>query len=134
MQSNNQYRLYIGRYTRIPHETYSYFNPQSGYLLLFTNQDPGDGFRMVPPANESRLTQEERRWLRMSKMEVNRVAMEENREDYQTVISAFLDAFERECEIEKKKLKGGEPKKNAEQQEAGNTGQREPGADTSQSG
>lgn len=134
MQSNNQYRLYIGRYTRILHETYSYFNPQSGYLLLFTNQDPGDGFRMVPPANESRLTQEERRWLRMSKMAVNRVAMEENREDYQAVMSAFLDVFERECEIEKKKLKGGEPKENAKQQEAGNTGQREPGADNSQSG
>ena len=108
MPENHRYKLYIGRYTVLPEDHgYSYFSPASGYLLLYTADPPGGDFREVPPANEYRLAPDERQWLRASRFEVNRLAMERGREDYCRVLSAFLEAFDDECRSALEQQKGG---------------------------
>lgn len=102
----SKFQLNIGRYKELPKEKYTFYSPESGYMLVFTDKDI-DGFIKVAEEKENRLTADERAWLRKSKTETIKSALKNNQKEYTEVLNNFLDKFEDEL---KKEVENGKAK------------------------
>ena len=99
-----KYSLYIGKFQKLPEEVkYSYYSPKSGYLLAYRDKEI-KGLKKVPVENETRLTSEEKVWLRQCKMTVAVKTHQDHEEEYAKQLNSFLDELEKE-------LKSGSEKK-----------------------
>lgn len=102
----DKYTLYIGSYKELSDEIeYSYYSTESKYMLAYHNK-PIDCMQAVPLEKQSRLTQEEKAWLFMTKQTVNMKAQTENLADITDKLQGFLSVFEKELKAETKKSKG----------------------------
>lgn len=101
-----KYNLYIGPYKELPDEVeYSYYSVDSKYMLVY-HHEPIENMQTVPLEKQSRLTQEEKAWLFMTKQTVNMMHETENLSEITASLTDFLKFFEEELKSEKEKIKG----------------------------
>ncbi len=93
-----KFKLYVSPYKELDESvSYSYFSAESGYMLAFSDK-PIDGMQEVPLGREERLKESEKEWLRKCKLAVNIRAMQDNAQEYTSILNEFLQNVEKELE------------------------------------
>lgn len=93
-----KFKLYVSPYKELDENVpYSYFSAESGYMLAFSDK-PIDGMQEVPLGREERLKESEKEWLRKCKLAVNIRAMQDNAQEYTSILNVFLQNVEKELE------------------------------------
>lgn len=105
MEEAKKYRLYVGKYQPLDDEIeYAYFGSHHKYMLVFSERLPKGKFEELPECLLKQLTQDEKKWLYESKVEINAKYLNENKEQSIEILENFINCLEREL----KKLKSEE--------------------------
>lgn len=115
---DNQWTLYAGKYTpEIKKFRFSHYEPERQYVLVFTDENLGDGFIEVSDDLYRFLSAEAKKWLAAAKLIVESDFVRENQDEINDLLYEFLDAFEIELKAEEEKIKkeGEEVGQEAEQ-------------------
>lgn len=100
-----KYNLFIGRYKELPEEKYTYYTPNSGYMLVFTDNPLLDSsFKKVLPEKIENLKIEERMWLSSTKLVIAGNMCAVNCQEVARSMNKFLDVFEENLKSYKNKI------------------------------
>lgn len=97
-----KFKLYAGRTLEAPKGVkYSFIPSHMQYLLLYTDNNPGENFVKV---SEDLLSREEHEWLLGCKYAVNSAAVQNNQQAYTNYLNNFLNEVEKALTEEQDKL------------------------------
>ena len=108
--SIEQYRLYVGRLQPIPEGVkYSFYSSKRGYLFLFTDKEPSEGFAAVEPKDYTELSMTERAWLNSCSTEVllNDIKSMDAPERDMMALEWFFEEAERRLKTMREELEKG---------------------------
>lgn len=103
MKKLPKYNLYMGKIQALPPNVkYSYYNSNTKFILLYTDNKPECGdFRLIAENLHDKLQSEEKKWLFSVKTLINAEHIKENAKELADFISEFAETFEKELKTEK---------------------------------
>lgn len=93
------YKLYVGKVEDMPKdEKYTFYNSDSGYLLIYTESKPQGEFYEVTDELYDKLSATEKMWLMSTKMEINAQFVKLHEVELTEKMNRFVTELENEFE------------------------------------